>query len=104
MTTNDTVIPSAWWEDHTNDDPELRLLRLVLMAMADRDGIMGLDSSILCAQVTRGDRRRVCRLVQQLADRREILLYQNSGRTWAWVPSVPQHQPVVPVRDEAHDP
>ena len=89
----DTVLRAAWWVDARVGllHAEQRLVLLYLQAVADRDGIVQVDSTQLLPLMRHGaDRLQAVHLVRELEQHGLLGLWQHEGRTWAWL--VRQHE------------
>jgi hypothetical protein len=90
MPIHSTVIAPSWWS--IQDTPAVRLLRLLLMSRADRDGVVQLDSLAL-SETVGTDRREIVRLVAHLSATNRLITYQTAAGVWAWLPEVSETQP-----------
>lgn len=88
----DTVLRAAWWADArvAGLHPEQRVVLLYLQALADRDGIVQVDTTQLVPLMRHGaDRLQAVHLVRELERYGLLGLWGVDGRTWAWL--VRQH-------------
>lgn len=86
----DAVLPASWWQLKLT--PTQRLLHLLLMAQADRDGLCRVDSQPLAQQLHQG-RVQVVQQVKALEAMGVLGLYTTTDGTWAWLPHVSEYQP-----------
>jgi hypothetical protein len=89
----DTVLRAAWWADArvAGLHPEQRVVLLYLQALADRDGIVQVDTTQLVPLMRHGaDRLQAVHLVREMEQHGLLGLWQHDGRTWAWL--VRQHE------------
>lgn len=85
-----TVLPPGWWE--TPAPPAMRLLHLLLLALADRDGITRLDTAALAPDMGL-ERREVYQLLQALQGSGQLLMYEGAGSWWGWLPHAADYVP-----------
>jgi hypothetical protein len=90
MPIHSTVIAPSWWS--FSGPAAARLLHLSLMTLADRDGVVQLDSVTL-AEAVGVDRREIVRLVAHLVTANRLITYQTDSGVWAWLPEVAETQP-----------
>jgi len=102
MTAHSTVLPPDWWGIPFRS-PQQRLLHLHLLATADRDGLVGLDTEQL-APVVGLYRSQTVQAVQQLADAGLLGLYQHGDSWWAWLPHLGSWQPTRGALQRPRDP
>ena len=102
MTAHSTIVPPDWWAlpFHT---PQQRLLHLRLLATADRDGLVQLDTRTL-GMVVGMDRPAVFQAVQELRDRGLLGVYQHAPSWWAWLPHLSSWQPTQGALQRPRDP
>jgi len=88
----DTVLRAAWWADARTVglSPEQRVVLLYLQAVADRDGIVQVDTTQLVPLMSHGTGRlQAVACVRELERYGLLGLWCVDGRTWAWL--VRQH-------------
>lgn len=102
MTAHSTIVPPDWWA-LTFRTPQQRLLHLQLLATADRDGLVGLDTEQL-APVVGLYRSQAVQAVHQLADAGLLGLYQHAASWWAWLPHLSSWQPTQGALQRPRDP
>jgi hypothetical protein len=84
----DTVLRAAWWADArvAGLHPEQRVLLLYLQALADRDGIVQVDTTQLVPLMNHGaGRLQAVTCVRELERYGLLGLWAVDGRTWAWL-------------------
>lgn len=102
MTIHATIVPPDWWA-LPFETPQQRLLHLHLLATADRDGLVQLDTAQL-APVAGLDRSLAVAGVQQLAAAGLLALYEHGSRWWAWLPHLSSWQPTQGTLQRQRDP
>lgn len=89
---HDTVLPASWWAIGAAAPPLQRLLHLRLMAAADRDGLVRLDTQQL-AQHLGSDRRAIHSHCAALHAQGMLAIYQTDQGWFGWLPHVSEWQP-----------
>lgn len=107
------VIPGSWWQLPL--DAGQRPLHLLLLALADRDGLCRLDSAVLVEQLGMRDveldglpcvnaKALVVRRLRGMAALGVLALYEASGAWWTWLPHVAEYQPAQGALARERDP
>lgn len=98
----DTILRASWWTDCRLDgaDAETKLVLLFLHGMADRDGIVQADTTMLMPLLRDGSTRLTAvTIVRSLEARGVLALWTHNdimrgSQTWAWL--VRQHEDQMP--------
>lgn len=97
-----TVLPPNWWS-LPPAPADQRLLHLLLMAQADRDGVVQLDTTQL-APALGTTRVSVVQLLDALEAAGLLAMYPTASGVWAWLPHVAEYQPTRGKLQRPRDP
>lgn len=102
MTAHSTVLPPDWWALPFSSAQQ-RLLHLHLLATADRDGLVALDTEQL-APLVGLYRSQAVQVVHQLDEAGLLGLFQHATSWWAWLPHLSSWQPTQGALQRPRDP